>query len=375
MREIVITPKREMQPILRHADEPTRGAADALVRTLITGIDGTDEEIVQGRSGEPPPGEDVLVLGHECLGEVLEAPPHSPFEPGDLVVPLVRHGCGTCGACRYGAPDLCPHEDYVEHGIKGLHGFMRDLWTDDPQTLVKAPLQLGRLAVLTEPLSIVVKAVEHARHIQRRIPWFDDEGGFRRQRALLAGTGSLGSLGAFLLRLEGMDVWAMDRHGDETSVAHLLRDIGVEHVNARTEDVGALAEELGGFDLVIEATGVPQVVFQVLPGLASNGVMAMLGVPPEKPAFRVEGDTIMKRMVTRNQTLFGSVNSNRRHFEMAMEALLAARSRWGRTIERVMSDVFLPEEHRQAFDASHPDLIKKFIQWDIPRAAARTSAG
>src|SRR5688500_4652917 len=47
------------------------------VRGLAVGICGTDIEIIDGDYGEAPPGEERLVLGHESLGEVIEAPPGS----------------------------------------------------------------------------------------------------------------------------------------------------------------------------------------------------------------------------------------------------------------------------------------------------------
>jgi NADPH:quinone reductase-like Zn-dependent oxidoreductase len=61
-----------------------------LVRGIAIGICGTDREIAEGAHGTPPSGEARLIIGHESLGEVLEAPPGSGFAPGDLV-----HGSGA----------------------------------------------------------------------------------------------------------------------------------------------------------------------------------------------------------------------------------------------------------------------------------------
>ena len=67
---------------------PDPGMQDGalLVRGMAVGICGTDREIAEGAYGTPPSGEARLVIGHESLGEVLEAPPGSGFAPGDLVV-------------------------------------------------------------------------------------------------------------------------------------------------------------------------------------------------------------------------------------------------------------------------------------------------
>ena len=55
---------------------PDPGMQDGalLVRGMAVGICGTDREIAEGAYGTPPSGEARLVIGHESLGEVLEAP-------------------------------------------------------------------------------------------------------------------------------------------------------------------------------------------------------------------------------------------------------------------------------------------------------------
>jgi len=54
--------------------EPPPSDGSVLVSTRLIGICGTDVEIARDGCGVPPPGEERLVLGHESLGEVIEAP-------------------------------------------------------------------------------------------------------------------------------------------------------------------------------------------------------------------------------------------------------------------------------------------------------------
>lgn len=362
MQRAVVLQRGETKPSLTQIERPEPRADEALVRTLFAGIDGTDNEVLQGEHGAFPPDEDQLVLGHECLGEVVHAPEGSGLAPGDLVVPLVRHGCGECVSCARRA-DFCPNEGYREHGIKELHGFFREEWTDDPSSLVKAPRGLGRLAVLTEPLSIVVKALDEATRIQQRVPWFLAEGGFHGQRALMAGTGSLGTLGAFLLAGEGMDVWALDREPDAAAAPSLLAKLGVRHIDTRETKLADAAKEIGGFDLIIEGTGAPSVAFDSMQALAPNGCLAMLGVPAEKPPAPVPTADIMRAMVLGNQVAFGSVNSGRRHFEEAMRRLATFVARWPDETQRIISHTFTPDEIERAYDVDGPDVIKKVVDW------------
>ena len=69
---------------------------------------GTDRELIEGQFGEAPPGQERLVLGHESLGRVVEAPPHSGFGIGDMVVGIVRHPDPLpCVNCALGEWDMC----------------------------------------------------------------------------------------------------------------------------------------------------------------------------------------------------------------------------------------------------------------------------
>lgn len=360
----IVRAQDDAQPRLVQMARPERAAGEVLVRTLLTGLDGTDQEVLQGDHGEPPEGEAWLVMGHECLGEVVEASDDSPFSPGDRVIPSVRHGCMICQPCLNDTSDHCETGLFTEHGIKQRHGFLRDEWTDEASCLLKAPKTLGDLAVLTEPLSIIVKALDQAGRFQERLPQFVEGEGFRGQRALLAGTGSLGTLAAFLLRELDMEVWAMDRSDDDTFGARLLRDIGARHINAHEHDIRDTAREIGGFDLVIEATGAPKVVFDVALTLRENGIMCMLGVPPEKEPFPIHGDDLMRQMVLGNQILFGSVNSNRTHYETALDHLARFRQRWNNKPDTIITHTYSPDQAPQAFQSfQEPDHVKTTIDW------------
>ena len=87
---------------------PRPGPGELLVDGLALGVCGTDREIAAGEYGWAPPGRERLVIGHESLGRVREAPAGSGFEAGDLVVGVVRRPDPVpCGACARGEFDMC----------------------------------------------------------------------------------------------------------------------------------------------------------------------------------------------------------------------------------------------------------------------------
>jgi threonine dehydrogenase-like Zn-dependent dehydrogenase len=124
MRALTVRPGQKNSVDLREVPEPPDADGPVLVQTLAIGICGTDLEIASGDYGEAPPGDEVLVLGHESLGRVLEAPDGSGLSAGDLVVGIVRRPDPVpCPNCAVGEWDMCRNGRYTERGIKGLHGY------------------------------------------------------------------------------------------------------------------------------------------------------------------------------------------------------------------------------------------------------------
>ena len=127
-----------------------------------------------GKSSPAPtakrrPDSERLVLGHESYGEVIAAPPGARFAAGDRIVGIVRRPDPVpCPACAVGEWDMCRNGRYTERGIKGLHGFGSERFRIEPSYAIKVDPELGELAVLLEPASIVAKAWDHIERIGRR---------------------------------------------------------------------------------------------------------------------------------------------------------------------------------------------------------------
>ena len=140
-----------------------------LVRVLQVGLDGTDREINAAEYGAAPPGYDFLVLGHESFGVVEQVGPKvTGLAPGDYVVARVRRPDSSIYDV-IGTPDMTTDDDYHEHGIYLVHGFLTGNYVDVPENLVRVPGGLREVGVLVEPLSVAEKGVFQAYEIQRRL--------------------------------------------------------------------------------------------------------------------------------------------------------------------------------------------------------------
>ena len=282
----------------REIAEPRRERdSQVLFQVREVGICGTDRDLARFRGGMLPEGESFLVLGHEALGQVVEAGSAAVgFSPGDWVVPSVRRACPGCPECARGRRDLCRTGRYTERGIVRCHGYFTQFAVDEAEDLLRVPPSLADVAILIEPLSVVEKAIERAFETHPAQP----------ERALVLGAGPVGILAAFVLQLRGLavELFSLEPRGHPR--IRLIEAAGIRY-----------RERLDGspVDLIVEAAGSAEVVFQSLRVLAPMGVLVLLG------AKNAAGQMPFFEMIVHNQSVIGSVNSSPRAFALALEDL------------------------------------------------------
>jgi glucose 1-dehydrogenase len=341
MQALVVQPGVSQTTRVADVPQPPVREGEVALRTLEVGVCGTDREISEGHFGVAPEDDGLLVLGHELLGTV-DQDGHG-FTRGDLVTSIVRRSCSHCLACSEGAPDSCLTGDYSERGITRLHGFARELVAEDPAQLIGIPRSLGRLGVLVEPASICERGIRHARTIGGRQPW-------ELQRALVIGAGAIGMLSTYLLGLAGLDVGTASRPPGSDPRAGLAVASGARYVSTATQPLTSLREEVGGFDLVVEATGDAQVMADSIGLLRRSGVACLLGLDPRRQPVQLDGRVIGVDTILENRVVFGSVNANRIDWLSAVESLDRARERWPEALGEFVGLRVPLDRFAEAFD-------------------------
>jgi threonine dehydrogenase-like Zn-dependent dehydrogenase len=340
MRALAVTPG--VKDSLQLIDVPAPPVSDGpvLVDALYVGLCGTDVEIVSGAYGEAPAGQAHLVLGHENLGRVREAPSGSGLSAGDLVVGIVRRPDPVpCGACAAGEWDMCRNGQYVEHGIKGLDGFAREQWRGHPDAMVRLDPALSATGVLLEPTTIVAKAWEQIERISARA--FSDP-----RVVVVTGAGPVGLLAALLGVQRGLEVHVYDQV-TEGLKPDLVRALGATYHHDTVPESGVQA------NVTIECTGVPSVVVDVISCGARDSITCLTGVSNKGTPLSFDVGGWNRRAVLENDVVFGSVNANRRHYAAAAAALADADPLWlGRLITRTVR----VEQFASAFERSRDDV-------------------
>jgi D-arabinitol dehydrogenase (NADP+) len=313
-----------------HTDvaDPAPADDEVLLRVRACGICGTDLHIHNGEFIAQFP----LIPGHEIAGEVAALGAGvSGLKVGDRVVADNTELCGGCFYCRRDQPLYCEH--FVSHGVNVAGG-------QAEYVAIKAakifPIQRlsWREAVMVEPLACAMHGMDV----------IDLKPG---SEVLLFGAGPTGNLLAQLLRLNGaahltvaappgpkLDLVA------SLGVADAVQPIDREDFARHREQL--LAAHPRGFDVVIEATGVPALCEQALLYARKGGQIVVYGVYDK--AARVSWSPY--EIFERELTIKGSF-AQTHCFDRALLYLESGRIR----VDGVVTDEFGLPEYGAALDA------------------------
>ncbi|MGI9155207.1 MAG: FAD-dependent monooxygenase, partial [Marmoricola sp.] len=168
---------------------------------------------------------------------------------------------------------------------------------------------------------------------------------FEPASVLVTGAGPVGLLAAMIGTQRGLDVHVLDRvtKGPKMERVH---ELGATYHHSDIDTVTARVRP----DIVIEATGVPDLIFGAMAGTATYGIVCLTGVSSVGRNLRVDAGSLNRDIVLENDAVVGSVNANLRHYAQAAEALAKADLDWlGRLVSRRVSlddfaDAFAPRD-------------------------------
>ncbi len=344
MKAVTVAPGVSDSLRLEDLEKPTLGPDELLVEAILVGICGTDHEILDGELGRPPPRKERMVMGHEALGRVVQAPDASGFVTGDLVAPIVRRPDPVpCANCAAGEWDMCRNGLFTEAGIRGLDGYASESFVLPEEFAIKVDPGLAHLGVLVEPASVVAKAWEHIIHIGSRAQW---EPG----RVLVTGAGPIGLLAALVATRYSDDVHVLDRV-TEGPKPDLVRNLGATYHSEGIADIEK------GVDVVVECTGAGELVFAVMSHTSPNGIVCLTGVTTV--GRHLVGSSLARDLVLENDTVFGTVNANRRHYEEAVRVLTETDHSW---LERLINRRVPLDRWQEAYERQ-PDDVKTVLEF------------
>ena len=228
MRALVLT---DSGPVLvSDYPIPQPGDGEALIKVRMTGICATDLQLVAGYKGGYRG-----VLGHEFVGEVVEAPGFEEWI-GRRVVGELNVGCGECDLCQSGLRKHCHRRKAL--GIMGLDGALADYLVLPVANLHHVPDQMpDNHAVFTEPCAAALRIIE-------QLP------GIGNLKVMVVGDGRLGLLVSQALSTTGCDLTVVGHNAQKLA---LLQEMGIPCV--LIADERELREYRYSVDVAVEVTG------------------------------------------------------------------------------------------------------------------------
>ena len=277
--------KARAEPGLELEDVPVPafGRDDVLIRVLRTGVCGTDLHIYDwdgwAQANVPVP----LVVGHEFVGEVVDAGADvRELHPGDLVSGEGHLVCGRCRNCMAGRRVQCAHTKGVGVNYPGAFAEYIALpaanaWRHPPD------IDLD-VAAIFDPFGNAV-------HTVLTFPVLGED-------ILITGAGPIGLMAAIVARHAGA------RHIAISDVSEyrlaLAERIGVTlAANVNETTLTEVMAKLGmreGFDIGLEMSGKPAALREMLASMTHGGKIAMLGLPTDD--FGIDWAHLVTNMIT-----------------------------------------------------------------------------
>lgn len=301
MRAAVLYGREDVR--VEDVDVPKLERGDVLLRTRVALTCGTDAKVFRrgyhARMIVPP-----AVFGHEMAGVVEEVGPGGEGPaPGTPVVAANSAPCGECYYCRHEMPNLC---DDLLFWNGAYAEFARIPARVVRNNLLKLPPGLAfREAAMMEPLACVVRGIEEA--------WIG-----RGQSVAVIGTGPIGLMFVAVSRLRGAHVTAVGRRPERLEKA---LEMGAEGVVNSTE--GDLAEALRrrsperrGFDVVVEAVGLPVTSEAAVRAVRKGGVVNLFGGCPADTRIGIDSQLLHYQELTIKSTFHHTPESVRKAFRL-----------------------------------------------------------
>jgi L-gulonate 5-dehydrogenase len=314
MKALIIDKPRSMK--VADINTPNIGVSDVLVQIKATGVCAGDIHIYHGKS---PYAVYPIVGGHEIAGIIATVGKEvKTIRTGDRVVVDPFIGCGKCYACSVGKYNCCSRLHIL--GVHSNGGFAEYMAVPVKQ-IFKVPDHLPlEIAAFAEPIAIGIQACNRGELVAG-------------ETVLVLGCGPIGMVTIEVAKARGARVIAADINMERLSIAGKM---GAETIFSDNNLLSAILSLTNGegMPVVIEATGVPQMMELTVDLVAAGGRIVIVGLVPKGVGITFPGLDFTRKELT----IHGS-RTNKSCFPEAIDLLASGKL------------VF-------------PSLAKQFSMWD-----------
>lgn len=267
MKAAVLLGKKDLK--LKEVPVPKIKEDEVLVKVQSCGICGTDIHAYHGDFMPHFP----LVLGHEFSGVIDKIGSNvKGYKVGDRVAVSPEIYCNSCYNCRKGSNRICTDWDSIGTTVDGAFAEFIAVRKD---CLYKLPNSISfDEGAMLEPASCVYSGI-------RQVPEYFDK------RVLIMGAGSIGLLWLICLRARNpLCIDVLDLDDSKLAFAQKLGADDVFNMKNKTASFYGIIKRK--YDVVVDCTGVPQVIEQGFSVVDREGTIIFFGVAPTDAKIEIK---------------------------------------------------------------------------------------
>lgn len=350
MKAIRIKAPKEVEII--DIEKPVRKKGEALLKVLYGGICGSDLGSYKGTFAyfDYP-----RIPGHEFSAEIIEIDDNEAgLKPGMVVTCNPYFNCGTCYSCKRGIVNACMNNQTM--GCQRDGAFCEYVTMPIERIYDGKGLDPKTLAVI-EPFCIGYHGVQRA-------------GIKKGDKVLIIGSGTIGVFAGLSAQALGGEVYIADVMQKKLDYAKenfgftgtILNDTP-EHFETAIKEITGVYEVDGnehayGFDVCIEAVGLPTTFQSAVDAAAFGAKVVLIGVGKKNLDFNF---TLLQK---KELNVYGSRNAMRKDFVELIDLVKSGKA----DISKVITDVYNLEDAAQAFDdfdKNGADKLKTVIAFKV----------
>lgn len=309
---------------IKSITKPKPSKGEALLKILYGGICGSDLGSYRGTFAyfEYP-----RTPGHELSAEIIEVDNNDyGFKPGMLVTMNPYFNCGKCYSCQRGLVNACTTNQTM--GVQREGGFSEYI-TMPIERLVDGKNLSPKSLALIEPFCISYHGVKRANVCEK-------------DTVLIVGAGTIGILAAVAAKAKGAKVYIADVAEQKLSYA---LGFGVDGTilndSPESFDKKVLEATNGnGFDVTIEAVGLPSTFQNCIDAASFGGRVVLIGVGKKNLDFNF---TIIQK---KELNVYGSRNALTSDFVELINIVNSGQI----DLERVITNIYKFSDASKAFE-------------------------
>lgn len=325
---------------LKEKDVPAPLAGEALLRLLYGGICGSDLGTYKGSFlyAKYP-----RIPGHEFSAEIVSIEANEfGLRKGMIVTGNPYYNCGSCYSCRRGHVNCCTSNQTL--GAQ-RDGAFQQYMTMPIERIYDSKGLPARTVAAIEPFCIGYHAVKRAKVGPR-------------DRVLVVGAGPIGLLAAIAAKLTGAQVYISDVAEGKLALAGrfgLDGTILASDEKAFSAQVAQITEG-DGFDVCIEAVGLPSTFMNCINAAAHRARVVVVGIG--KMSF----DFFYSILQTKELDVFGSRNALKEDFLEVIDIVSGGKV----ALDSIVTDEYRLDEVERAFSelkANGGEKLKVMIKF------------